>query len=59
MFICGRKQDFLLKVKVLTCRAGDHGKIFMEHSSKITTMADFVNNWQDLCIAFFAMSLQI
>ena len=53
MFICGRKQDLHLKVKVLTCRAGDHGKIFMEHSSKITTMADFVNNRQDLCTAFF------
>ena len=38
---------------VLCCRAGDHGKIVMEHSSKITKMADSVNNLQDLCIAFF------
>ena len=28
--------------QILTCRAGDHDEIFMEHSSKITTMADFV-----------------
>ena len=46
MFLRGQKQDF---------RAGDHGKIFMEHTSEITTMADFVNNRQDLCIAFFAI----
>ena len=46
-------EDFLLKVKVLTFDAVDHGKICMEHCSKITTMADFVNNRQDLCIAFF------
>ena len=60
LLICSRKQDFLLKGKVLTCRAGHHGKISMEHSSKITTMTDFVNNRQDLCTAFFGyISLQI